>query len=75
MWENYAQFPSGLAMPDQMYEDLDMLDRKGRSRIIVFTQYKDTMHFVRQQLQWKYGENIACYSGDGGRMYDEEADA
>ncbi|WP_435075686.1 helicase-related protein [Halorubrum sp. HHNYT27] len=60
---------------DQLYEDLDMLDRKGRSRIIVFTQYKDTMHFVRQQLRWKYGENIACYSGDGGEMYDEEADA
>jgi hypothetical protein len=60
---------------DQLYEDLDMLDRKGRSRIIVFTQYKDTMHFVRQQLRWKYGENIACYSGDGGEMYNEEADA
>ena len=59
---------------DRLYEDLDMLDRKGRSRIIVFTQYKDTMHFVRQQLRWKYGENIACYSGDGGEMYDEEAD-
>jgi len=59
---------------DQLYKDLDMLDRKGRSRIIVFTQYKDTMHFVRQQLRWKYGENIACYSGDGGEMYDEDAD-
>jgi SNF2 family DNA or RNA helicase len=60
---------------DQLYKDLDMLDRKGRSRIIVFTQYKDTMHFVRQQLRWKYGEHIACYSGDGGEMYDEEANA
>jgi len=60
---------------DQLYKDLDMLDRKGRSRIIVFTQYKDTMHFVRQQLRWKYGENIACYSGDGGEMYDEDTDA
>jgi len=59
---------------DQLYKDLDMLDRKGRSRIIVFTQYKDTMHFVRRQLRWKYGENIACYSGDGGEMYDEDAD-
>jgi SNF2 family DNA or RNA helicase len=60
---------------DQLYEDLDMLDRKGRSRIIVFTQYKDTMHFVRRELRWKYGENIACYSGDGGEMYEEDADA
>ena len=59
---------------DQLYEDLDMLDRKGRSRIIVFTQYKDTMHFVRRELRWKYAENIACYSGDGGEMYDEDAD-
>ncbi|AOW80896.1 helicase [Halodesulfurarchaeum formicicum] len=60
---------------DQLYEDLDMLDRKGRSRIIVFTQYKDTMHFVRRELRWKYGENIACYSGDGGEMYDEDEDS
>jgi SNF2 family DNA or RNA helicase len=59
---------------DQLYDDLDMLDRQGRNRIIVFTQYKDTMHFVRQQLRWKYAENIACYSGDGGEMYDEDAD-
>ena len=58
---------------DQLYEDLDMLDRQGRNRIIVFTQYKDTMHFVRRELRWKYGENIACYSGDGGEMYDEES--
>ena len=58
----------------QLYEDLDMLDRQGRNRIIVFTQYKDTMHFVRRELRWKYGENIACYSGDGGEMYDEDAD-
>lgn len=60
---------------DQLYEDLDMLDRKGRSRIIVFTQYKDTMHFVRRKLRWKYGENIACYSGDGGEMFDEDTDS
>jgi SNF2 family DNA or RNA helicase len=59
---------------DQLYEDLDMLDRKGRNRIIVFTQYKDTMHFVRRELRWKYGENIACYSGDGGEMYNEDED-
>jgi hypothetical protein len=60
---------------DQLYEDLDMLDRRGRNRIIVFTQYKDTMHFIRRELRWRYGENIACYSGDGGEMYDEDADA
>jgi len=59
---------------DQLYDDLDMLDREGRNRIIVFTQYKDTMHFVRQKLQWKYAGSIACYSGDGGEMYDEDAD-
>ncbi|WP_348609700.1 helicase-related protein [Halobaculum rarum] len=59
---------------DQLYEDLDMLDRQGRNRIIVFTQYKDTMHFVRRELRWRYGENIACYSGDGGEVYDEDAD-
>jgi hypothetical protein len=59
---------------DQLYEDLDMLDRQGRTRIIVFTQYKDTMHFIRQELQWRYGESIACYSGDGGEIYDEDAD-
>lgn len=59
---------------DQLYEDLHMLDRQGHNRIIVFTQYKDTMHFIRRELRWRYGENIACYSGDGGEMYDADAD-
>jgi superfamily II DNA or RNA helicase len=58
----------------QLFDDLRMLDKKGRNRIIVFTQYKDTMHFVRDRLRWKFGENIACYSGDGGEMYVEDAD-
>jgi hypothetical protein len=59
----------------RLYQDIQDLDRQGRNRIIVFTQYKDTMHFIRDELLWRQGENIACYSGDGGEMYDEDADA
>jgi len=34
----------------QLYNDLDELDRAGHNRVIVFTQYADTMDFIRDSL-------------------------
>jgi hypothetical protein len=49
----------------------DLLDR-GR-RVIVFTQYLDTLDFIRDQLIARYGARIACYSGRGGEVWDAVA--
>ena len=39
-------------------------------RVIVFTQYLDTMDFIRSRLVARYGQRIACYSGRGGEVWD-----
>lgn len=36
---------------------------------IAFTQYTDTMDYLRQNLQQLYGAQVACYSGRGGELY------
>jgi ERCC4-related helicase len=51
-------------------------DLLGRGhRVIVFTQYLDTLDFVRDQLIARYGSRIACYSGRGGEVWDAGANA
>ena len=41
-----------------------------RESAIIFTQYTDTMDFLRSELMQLYGGNqMACYSGRGGEVY------
>ena len=41
-----------------------------RESAIIFTQYTDTMDFLRGELMQLYGGNqIACYSGRGGEVF------
>ncbi|MDH6078441.1 helicase-related protein [Chrysosporum ovalisporum FSS-45] len=39
-----------------------------RESVIVFTQYTDTMDYLRNTLQELYGSQVACYSGRGGEV-------
>jgi ERCC4-related helicase len=39
-------------------------------RVIVFTQYLDTLDFIRSQLEHRFGDQIGCYSGRGGEVWD-----
>ncbi len=51
-------------------------DLLGRGhRVIVFTQYLDTLDFIRDQLIARYGSRMACYSGRGGEVWDAAANA
>ncbi|GGN25421.1 hypothetical protein GCM10009021_29280 [Halarchaeum nitratireducens] len=56
----------------QLIDDLDELDRDGHNRVIIFTQYTDTMDFIREQLTSIHGATVATYSGRGGEMYNAE---
>ena len=40
----------------------------GRS-VLVFTEYTDTMEYLRDQLRLTYGSATACYSGEGGHLW------
>ncbi|MCA6573114.1 MAG: DEAD/DEAH box helicase family protein [Pseudanabaena sp. M57BS1SP1A06MG] len=44
-----------------------------RDSAIVFTQYTDTMDYLRDTLLQLYGSQVACYSGRGGELYQENA--
>jgi hypothetical protein len=41
-----------------------------RSTVLVFTQYTDTMDYLRDQLVEVYGVSVACYSGRGGEVWN-----
>ena len=46
----------------------ELLDRG--HRVIVFTQYLDTLDFIRGRLESRFGNKMACYSGRGGEIWD-----
>jgi len=54
---------------EQLLGDLQEVFYK-RDTVIVFTQYTDTMDFLREQLRLSYGSQVACYSGRGGERWD-----
>ena len=43
---------------------------KQRGTVLIFTQYTDTMDYLREQLCHVYGSQVACYSGRGGEMWN-----
>ena len=46
---------------------------KRRDTVLVFTQYTDTMDYLREELKQVYGGQVACYSGRGGEVWDGTA--
>jgi hypothetical protein len=54
---------------EQLFGELkDIL--KQRETVLVFTQYTDTMDYLRDHLRDIYGTQVACYSGRGGELWD-----
>ncbi len=54
---------------ERLFEDLrHFFDR--RDKVIIFTQYTDTMDYLRDQLRQVFGHQVACYSGRGGEQWD-----
>lgn len=66
----------GLSQTDSKVEHLKSeLAEIFRSRptVLVFTQYTDTMDYLREQLRVVYGRSVACYSGRGGEIWNGTA--
>jgi hypothetical protein len=53
-----------------LHGELDDAFSGGHDTAIVFTQYSDTMDYVRDQLLPWYGTRVVCYSGRGGERWD-----
>jgi superfamily II DNA or RNA helicase len=57
---------------EQLSQDLaEVLMR--RDTVLIFTQYTDTMDYLRDKLRHVYGAQVACYSGRGGELWDGKA--
>lgn len=54
---------------ERLCDDLrDILHR--HERLVIFTQYADTMDYLRDKLREVYGDQVACYSGRGGETWN-----
>lgn len=54
----------------RFFEILKEITSDGRSGLI-FTEYADTLEYLRDQLLPTYGITLGCYSGAGGQVWDE----
>lgn len=53
---------------DKFVSVLQAVRADGRAAL-VFTEYTDTMEYLRDQLRPAYGTMLACYSGGGGQVW------
>lgn len=51
------------------FELLKSITSEGR-RVLVFSEYKDTVEYLRDNLFYYYGQTLGCYTGDGGQRWD-----
>ncbi|MCL4299796.1 MAG: DEAD/DEAH box helicase family protein [Anaerolineae bacterium] len=54
---------------ERLLADLEQMFKQHET-VLIFTQYTDTMDFLRQQLRQVYGSQVACYSGRGGEVWN-----
>ncbi|GAB6058226.1 SNF2-related protein [Desulfonatronum parangueonense] len=51
--------------------ELETLRQQGYPQVMVFTQYTDTMDFLREETVRKFGaDSVICFSGRGGEVLD-----
>jgi SNF2 family DNA or RNA helicase len=53
----------------RLLQDLNEIFKR-RETVIIFTQYTDTMDYLRDGLIGIYGTKVACYSGREGEYWD-----
>jgi len=53
----------------RLQQDLNEIFKKHET-VIIFTQYTDTMDYLRDELVGIYGSKVACYSGREGEYWD-----
>ena len=53
---------------EQLQETITSARASGYEQVMVFTQYGDTMDFLREELRRETGWRLMCYSGRGGEV-------
>ncbi|MGQ9684200.1 MAG: DEAD/DEAH box helicase, partial [Anaerolineae bacterium] len=54
---------------DHFWGVLNEVIADGRA-VLVFTEYVDTMEYLRDRLRPTYGSTVGCYSGAGGQVWE-----
>ncbi|MCS7003206.1 MAG: DEAD/DEAH box helicase, partial [Dehalococcoidia bacterium] len=54
---------------DRFYDVLGDIASDGRP-VLVFSEYLDTVTYLRDQLVGDYGTRLGCFTGDGGQRWD-----
>jgi superfamily II DNA/RNA helicase len=57
---------------DRLSKELEKLRADGYSQTMVFTQYTDTMDFLRDELAAKTSLRVMCFSGRGGEVRETD---
>jgi superfamily II DNA or RNA helicase len=54
----------------RLHEILHESFQGGHKTVVIFTQYTDTLHYLRERLRTTFGDQVACYFGGGGERWD-----
>ncbi len=70
--ENLSKRPPDESKMQYLHNELEEAFKSVHDTAIIFTQYTDTMDYVRDQLVTFYGSKVVCWSGRGGERWDTE---
>jgi hypothetical protein len=68
--EELAKRPPDESKMQYLHNELDDAFKGDHDTAIIFTQFTDTMEYVRDQLATFYGSKVVCWSGRGGERWD-----
>ena len=68
--DELAKRPPDESKMSYLHDELGDAFHGPHDTVIVFTQYTDTMDYLREQLLPVYGAKLVCYSGRGGERWD-----
>jgi hypothetical protein len=68
--EELSKRPPDESKMGYLHNELDEAFKGDHDTAIIFTQYTDTMDYVRDQLVTFYGSKVVCWSGRGGERWD-----
>ena len=69
MLEQLSELRGRDSKRDRFFDVLRRITDDGRA-VLVFTEYSDTMDYLRESLAPHYGKALGCYSGDGGKHWN-----
>ena len=68
-----SDLPPDEPKTQKLYELLETSFTVGHRSAVVFTQYADTLRYLRERLRIIYGTGIVCYYGGRGERWDPDA--